>query len=229
MKNTGNLMNFHPPTHNTTPRWEGGAIPPLQMANEAPVTRRPASRPLPKPVAAPVETPVKHRPALAPAKTLGKQVITLFTVGLLCVAAYYAISRYVITPVIIQGRSMSPTLRDGECYFLNRWTYLFNSPERGEMVVIRDPGHDDFAVKRIIARPGDWLNLKEGQVFLNGQRLQESYLPKGISTFAPDLREKWIQLGAEQYFVMGDNRSNSEDSRYYGRIMRGAILGQITH
>jgi signal peptidase I len=165
----------------------------------------------------------------APAKSFGRQVLALLLVGLLCVAAYFAISRYVITPVVIQGRSMAPTLRDGEYYFLNRWVYLLQSPQRRDLVVIRDPGHNDFAVKRIIAKPGDWLNLKEGTVYLNGQRLEEPYLPKGARTFPSDLKEKWIQLGRDQYFVMGDNRANSEDSRFYGRILRSAILGQITN
>jgi signal peptidase I len=156
-----------------------------------------------------------------------RQMFFLVVFGLLCLLAYYAASRFVVTPVVIQGRSMTPTLRDGECYFLNRWIYMFKAPARGDLVVLKDPGHNDFAVKRIIAQPGDWLNLKDGKVFLNGERLQESYLPKGTFTATPDDQEKWIQLGHEQYFVMGDNRACSEDSRVYGRILRGNILGAI--
>ena len=152
-------------------------------------------------------------------------VVLLF--GALCLATYFAISRYLITPVIIQGRSMCPTLRDGECYFLNRWTYRFNEPERGDLVVLKDPGHNDYAIKRIIAKPGDWLNLKDGKVLLNGEPLTETYLPKGTRTFTADFQEKWIQLGAEHYYVMGDNRSCSEDSRVYGSIARGSIIGMV--
>ena len=122
---------------------------------------------------------------------------------------------------------MMPTLRDGEYYILNRLAYFFKSPARGDVVVIRDPGHNDFAVKRIIAKPGDWLNLRDGKVYLNGRRLVESYLPKGTFTATPDSGEKWIELGKDHYFVMGDNRPWSEDSRYYGRINRGNILGAI--
>ena len=213
-------MNFKLPTQtNTTHEWEGGTLPPLKLKAEKVA--------LP---AAPVELPKsgKATKTAGPTNaTLWKQFLMLMLVGILCVAAYFVISRYVVTPVIIQGRSMQPTLKDGECYFLNRYVYLFKSPERGDLVVIKDPGHDDFAVKRIIGKPGDWLNLRDGSVFLNGRRLDESYLPKTERTFAPDLHEKWIQLGNEQYFVMGDNRSNSEDSRYYGRITNKMILGQI--
>jgi signal peptidase I len=179
--------------------------------------------------AAPAKTKSELFPKAPRVTTLWKQASILLAVGFLCVGAYYLISRYVITPVIIQGRSMAPTLRDGECYLLNRWVYLFQSPERGDLVVIQDPGHTDFAVKRIVGKPGDWLNLRNGQVYLNGRRLNESYLPKGVLTYPPDLHEKWVQLGTDQYYVLGDNRSNSEDSRYYGRITRSAIIGEITH
>jgi signal peptidase I len=128
---------------------------------------------------------------------------------------------------VIQGRSMTPTLLDGERYFLNRWRYIFVAPKRGEVVVIKDPGHGDYAVKRIVARPFDWLNLKDGLVYVNGKRLEEPYLPVNTRTEVPDRAEKWIQLGREQYFVLGDNRSNSEDSRYYGVIRRQNILGLL--
>ena len=207
-------MDFKLPTqNNTSHRWAGGELPPLKLVEEN-LAQPEATVGLPKPV--------------APAPILPwRQFCVMLLVGVLCVASYFVISRYVVTPVIIQGRSMQPTLKDGECYFLNRYVYLFKSPERGDLVVIKDPGHDDFAVKRIIGKPGDWLNLRDGSVFLNGRRLDESYLPKAERTYAPDLHEKWIQLGNEQYFVMGDNRSNSEDSRYYGRITNKMILGQI--
>jgi signal peptidase I len=122
---------------------------------------------------------------------------------------------------------MMPTLQDGERYYLNRWRYLFVSPQRGDIVVIRDPGHNDFAVKRIVAQPLDWINLRDGQIFINGRRMDEPYLERNTRTDAPDLKEKWIQLGADQYYVLGDNRANSEDSRFYGRVQGKDILGLL--
>ena len=145
----------------------------------------------------------------------------------LSVPAYYLASRFIVTAVVIQGRSMTPTLQDGERYYLNRWRYFFVRPERGDLVVIKDPGHTDYAVKRIIARPHDWLNFKNGLIYINGRWIEEPYLAKGVSTDLPDLKEKWVQLGTDQYFVMGDNRANSEDSRFYGQVPRKSILGQI--
>ena len=94
-------------------------------------------------------------------------------------------------------------------------------------MVIRDPGHTDLAVKRIIAKPFDWLNLKAGVIYINGKRLEEPYLPRNSCTDTPDHQEKWIQLGRNQYYLLGDNRANSEDSRYYGVVQRKNILGQL--
>jgi len=105
-----------------------------------------------------------------------------------------------------------------------------NAAGRGALLVtrvIKDPGHNDFAVKRIVARPYDWLNLKDGMIYVNEKRLNEPYLDEGMRTDAPDLKEKWIQLGRDQYYVLGDNRSNSEDSRFYGVVHRKDILGQL--
>ena len=213
----------YPPTQvQPTEVGEGGAISPLRIEGQTKSygLAEPASDE--QPVRAVVAGSVRLL-----SRRFVRQLIALAIFGLLCVVSYFAFSRYVVTPVIIQGRSMTPTLRDGEYYLLNRLAYFFKAPARGDVVVLRDPGHSDFAVKRIIAKPGDWLNLRDGKVFLNGRRLVEPYLPKGTLTFTPDSQEKWIELGKEQYFVMGDNRGWSEDSRIYGRIERSSILGAI--
>ena len=212
-----------PPTQAPPTRaGEGGAISPLRT-EEYDETYPPEGQ---KPDEQPARAIVTQRVRRVPKRFI-RQLIALLIFGLLCFASHFAFSRFVITPVIIQGRSMLPTLRDGEYYFLNRLAYLFKSPARGDLVVIRDPGHDDFAVKRIIAKPGDWVNLKDGKVYLNGRRLVEPYLPKHTYTATPDSREKWVELGKGHYFVMGDNRVCSEDSRNYGRIARSSILGSI--
>ena len=202
---------------------EGGGISPLRTnsyGNDVPedqVSEEPLPAPAPR---------IRRFLERIPGR-LVRQLCALLIFCLLCVGSHFVFSRFVITPVIIQGRSMTPTLLDGEYYFLNRLAYFFKSPARGDLVVIRDPGHDDFAVKRIIAKPGDWLNLRNGKVYLNGRRLNEPYLSEGTYTATTDKREKWIELGKNQYFVMGDNRVCSEDSRAYGRITRSNILGSI--
>jgi signal peptidase I len=158
---------------------------------------------------------------------LGKTVWTLLCVAAFSILAYFLVSRFIVTAVVIQGRSMQPTLRDGERYYLNRWRYLFASPKHGDVIVLKDPGHNDFAVKRIVAGPNDWVNMRDGNLYLNGKRLTEPYLPEGMRTTIPDRQEKWILLGPDQYYVLGDNRSNSEDSRCYGVVKRKNILGVL--
>ena len=168
---------------------------------------------------------LKERPSRF--ESLKRNALILLFVVLFSIPAYLVASRYIVTAVIIQGRSMTPTLKDGERYYLNRWCYVFGSPQRGDLVVIRDPGHSDLAVKRIIAKPYDWLNLKGGMIYINGKRLEEPYLAKEICTDTPDHKERLIQLGRNQYYLLGDNRANSEDSRFYGVVNRKNILGQL--
>ena len=158
---------------------------------------------------------------------MGKTVWTLLCVAGFSILAYFVVSRFVVTAVVIQGRSMQPTLKDGERYYLNRWRYLFAKPKHGDVIVLKDPGHRDFAVKRIVGGPNDWVNVRDGKLYLNGKRLAEPYLPEGTRTTVPDKQEKWILLGPDQYYVLGDNRSNSEDSRYYGVVKRKNILGVL--
>jgi len=142
----------------------------------------------------------------------------------LSVCSYFFVSSYLVSIVVVQGRSMEPTLQDGSQYLLNRFAYLCRAPERGELAVLRDPGHRDCAVKRIVALPGECVELKDRRLYVNGRRLAEPYLPAGTPT--QPLRQPFpLQLGPDQYFVLGDNRPNSEDSRIYGAISRRQILG----
>jgi signal peptidase I len=198
-------------------------MPSLRMRDEKPsVLDTPEAAPAPvapKPSEASVAT---KRPSL-----FQRHGTTLLLVALLSIPAYFLASRFIVTAVVIQGRSMMPALKDGEHYYLNRWQYLLVSPKRGDIVVIKDPGHTDFAVKRIVAQPFDWINIKNGMLYINGRRLDEPYLAKDTRTETPDLKEKWIQLGKNQYYMLGDNRENSEDSRFYGRVVRENIIGKL--
>ena len=148
---------------------------------------------------------------------------------ILCLMSYWIIARFIVVGVIVQGTSMQPTLQDGDRLLLNRWAYHYREPRRGDVVVIKDPGHCDYAVKRIVGLPLDTLQLKKGQVYLNGKPFAESYLALGTRTFTPDGRDQMIMIGQNRYFVLGDNRNISEDSRYYGSVRREQIVGVITN
>ncbi len=214
--------------HTTT--WEGGKFPPLRMAGEKPSVITDTFPPATATATTTNTDPKAKAGAAAPVLVRSpflRHLLIIACVAAFSLPAYYLASRFIVTAVIIQGRSMTPTLQDGDRYYLNRWRYLFMNPDRGEMVVIKDPGHSDYAVKRIVGKPGDWLNIRDGAIFLNGRRLEEPYLPTGTQTDAPDRQEKWIQLGQDQFYVLGDNRKASEDSRYYGVIHSAQILGLL--
>ena len=157
----------------------------------------------------------------------GSQLGILALIILFSALSYYVMSRHVITAVVVEGKSMLPTLHEGDRFLLNRWALQFRKPQRGDLVVIKDPGHADLAVKRIVGMPLDSLRLRDGKVHLNGRVLTEPYLSTGTQTFTPDSEETLVIIGHDRYFVLGDNRPISEDSRYYGAIRREEIVGII--
>jgi signal peptidase I len=149
-------------------------------------------------------------------------------VAAMAVACYLFISRFFLQSVQVAGQSMVPTLQNSQQFLLNRWVYYLRAPRASDIVVIRDPADRRLSVKRIIATAGDSVYLKDGSVYVNGHKLQESYLPRGTLTF-PDgrLPNQWLRCGKDQFIVLGDNRKNSTDSRNYGPVARRDILGLI--
>lgn len=142
--------------------------------------------------------------------------------------SYFAFSRVGIQVVEVVGESMAPTLQPAEHYLLKKWVYLFRSPQRNEVVVISDPGDHGFSVKRIVAAEGDLVEFKHGHVFVNGQQLSEPYLASGVNTFGNTRTgDQIFRCGEDEYFVLGDNRPVSIDSREYGPVPRQNILGLI--
>ncbi len=161
-------------------------------------------------------------------KSLRRQIVQSVVVAALAVLCYFLISRFVLQSVTVLGVSMVPTLADSERYLLNRWIFYLRAPERRDVVVLRDPLDHGCSVKRVIAVEGDTVYLKDGNIYLNGRKLKEPYLLPGTPTFANlNCKEQFFRCGRNQYFVLGDNRKNSVDSRAYGPVPRQAILGLV--
>jgi len=124
---------------------------------------------------------------------------------------------------------MSPTLTDSGTYWLNRYTYLEHKPRWGDIVAAVDPQDGSLVVKRIVGLPGDAIYLEHGEVYINGRCLHEYYLPAQIPTYAFDNKteDELIFCGPNQYFLLGDNRNYSLDSRSFGPVPRKNILGEV--
>jgi signal peptidase I len=160
-------------------------------------------------------------------RTLKRQLGVIALLILCSTLSYSVINRWCLSTVVVQGRSMTPTLHDGDRCLLNRLSYVYATPKRGDLVVLQDRGENDLAVKRIVAMPGEFVRLSLGRVMVNGKRLPEPYLENGTRTVAPNGLEQTYQLGDQEFFVLGDNRAESEDSRYYGPISRARIVGTL--
>jgi len=150
---------------------------------------------------------------------------------LVCVALWSAISflvfsRYVLATVIIDGASMEPTFHTSDRCLLNRIAPIIGSIDRGDIVVLRDRGDDDYAIKRVVGMPNDSVVIHGGKVFVNGTLLEEKYLAPLTHTWTPKGNGDY-KLGPNSYFVLGDNREVSEDSRYYGPVPGKALLGVV--
>jgi signal peptidase I len=146
---------------------------------------------------------------------------------LLSAASYFLFSHYVWNIVEVSGHSMDPTLQPGDRFLLSRWAYWGRAPQRGDLVVLNDPVYGEACVKRVVGLPGETLRMKRNIAYVNGSRLMEPYLPKSALATEDAVLEREMRVPEGCYFVMGDNRDNSEDSRRYGPVPRRAIVGSI--
>lgn len=133
---------------------------------------------------------------------------------------------FIYQPVKVEGTSMMPGLADQERIFINKFTYRFGlgSIERGDTVVFEFPGDISKSyIKRVIGLPGDRVRIDDGQVYVNGEPLTEDYVEPDYRDDVP-MRE--IVVKPDEYFVLGDHRNSSSDSRVWGTVPRKYIYGK---
>jgi signal peptidase I len=143
-------------------------------------------------------------------------IVSLIVSGFIIVFLYQ--------PVKVEGTSMLPGLDDQERIFINKFVYSFEPIERGDVVVFRYPRDPSKSyIKRVIAVPGDRVRIEEGQVYVNGGRLLEAYVP---AEFADDRSYGDTVVPRGAYFLLGDHRSSSSDSRDFGPVSQRYIYGK---
>ena len=131
---------------------------------------------------------------------------------------------FLYQPVRVEGTSMLPRLEDQDRLFINKLAYRVGEIHRGDVVVFQYPlDRQKSYIKRVIALPGDDLRIDHGRVYVNGARVAEAYVPP---RFADDRSLSEEVIPAHQYFVMGDHRSISSDSREFGPVTRDLIYGK---
>lgn len=134
--------------------------------------------------------------------------------------------KFLAQPFLVQGASMEPNFDDGDFLLVDEISYRFKNPERGDVIVFRAPTEEkQYYIKRVIGLPGETVAVEDGEVFVNKSKLDESYLPEG--TVTRTLQQSEFTLGANQFFVLGDNRIVSFDSRNWGPLSREKIVGLV--
>ena len=160
-----------------------------------------------------------------------KEIISWITTLGVAVIAALLIRTFLFEPIRVDGSSMADTLQDGEVMLVTKPEYLFGDPQFGDVVICKYPGRKENFVKRVMGVPGDEIAIIANIVFRNGEPLEEPYLTPERNdngfTMMP------FKLGEDEYFVMGDNRDNSHDSRNYynyvtpAALTRDMIIGHV--
>jgi signal peptidase I len=155
--------------------------------------------------------------------------LDILEVIVFAVAIFLFVYLLLLQPHKIKGDSMQPNFPNGEYLLTDKVSYRFREPKRGEVIVFEaPPTENEEFIKRIIGLPGELVFVKEGSVFINGQRLEEAYLGPGAVTLSGNFLKEGeeILIPQAEYLVMGDNRLHSSDSRSWGFVPKDKITGR---
>ncbi|MBZ5642363.1 MAG: signal peptidase I [Acidobacteriia bacterium] len=171
----------------------------------------------PNPELTPVVAPEPTPPLRRELRTWGRDLVIALSLAVVIIIFFYQ-------PVKVEGTSMTPLISDQERIFINKFVYRFEPIARGDVVVFWYPlDRSKSFIKRVVGLPGDTVEIREGQVFVNGKYLPEPYVPPesaDMNNFSP------TKIPKGEYFVMGDHRISSNDSRIFGPVPRNFIYGK---
>lgn len=147
-----------------------------------------------------------------------KKVIKEIVSYIIIIFLVIFIKNFVVSPIRVNGNSMFNTLHDQDIMILNEFIYNFNEIERYDIVVIKN--NKEYLIKRVIGLPGETISCLDGNIYINGKKINDKYDYSETSDFDT------VKIGNDEYFVLGDNRGDSLDSRVFGNFKKSKIKGK---
>lgn len=150
---------------------------------------------------------------------LKKSYVKEFLPYFIIILVVVLIKMFVVSPIRVNGASMNPTLNDKDIMILNEISYRFSDIVRFDIVVVKE--ENEYLIKRIIGLPGEKIEYKDNKLYIDGKYVKEDFKHMETMDFS-------TTLGEDEYFIMGDNRTNSTDSRIFGPVSRDEIIGKTS-
>jgi len=159
-------------------------------------------------------------------------VFELLKIVVISLVIILPVRYFLIQPFYVKGASMEPNFYTDEYLIIDEISYRFHNPQRGDIIVFRYPRNpQEYFIKRMIGLPGETVQIKDGKVIIynkknpDGKILKETYLPKDLKTYSTS--DEKIKLSDNEFFVLGDNRNSSRDSRFFGPVNRTYLTGKV--
>ena len=159
-------------------------------------------------------------------------VFELLKIAIISLVIILPVRYFLIQPFYVKGASMEPNFHDREYLIIDEISYRFHNPQRGDIIVFRYPRNpQEYFIKRMIGLPGETIQIKDGKVIIyndqnkDGKILNETYLPENLKTYS--MSDEKIKLGNNEFFVLGDNRNSSKDSRSFGPVNESYLTGKV--